>query len=75
MREFCLASSDDRPAKKAKISAVDPELIHQIRSIGINTNQIARALNSFDLIDRIDLLAALRGIENALVNIRDDHTK
>lgn len=75
MREFCLASPDDRAIKKAEKLSANPELVRQIRAVGINTNQIARSLNSFDLIDRIDLLAALRGIENALVNIRDDHSK
>jgi hypothetical protein len=68
MRESCLGL--DSPQK------IDPKLLRQLAGIGNNLNQIARATNSdhWKTVDRIQVVSALRAIEQELKNLKERHS-
>lgn len=68
MRESCLGV--DSPQK------IDPKLLRQLAGIGNNLNQIARATNSdhWKAVDRIQVISALRAIEQELKNLKERHS-
>ena len=53
-----------RQRELARPIRADPELLRQLAAIGNNLNQLARQVNSagWELIDRVELLAALQEI-------------
>lgn len=73
MRETCLAVESD--VVHVDVPPVDANLLRQLAAIGNNVNQIARQVNSQTInpADAIQILTALRGITNALHQLRDAH--
>lgn len=63
---------DSPTRKKRKTKPVNPELLYELNKIGVNLNQIAKAINSKpDLLDQIDLHLILISIDTSLKKIRE----
>jgi len=73
MRDVCLAQHE---VKRFNVAPCDPALLRQLAGIGNNLNQIARATNSDDwkAVDRIQVVSALRAIEQELKNLKERHS-
>lgn len=74
MRETCLNPTGDLvAASRGTVTKAPPELIRGLAGIGNNLNQIARAVNrqAWGPSDRVQILAALGGIEAELEALRD----
>lgn len=73
MRETCLSVESD--VVHVDVPPVDANLLRQLAAIGNNVNQIARQVNSQTInpADAIQILTSLRGITNALHQLRDAH--
>ena len=71
MREYCLGS---RVIRSNIAPNVDPLLLRQLAGMGNNLNQIARAIHSQDWkpVDRIQIIAALSGIQRELALIQSE---
>ena len=67
MRETCLNPTADWVSEKPAAKA-DPELLRALAGIGNNINQIARKINmgEWGVTDKVEILAALREIEQKL---------
>ena len=78
MREFCLDPTGDW-VNAAKVSTtgsiVDPDLLRALSGIGNNLNQVARRVNVGDWssLQTLEIVGALRQIEEKLAAIRADH--
>lgn len=59
-------------SKRRRVPPVDPALLRQLAGAGNLLNQIARKLNSHEwrASDRIEILAALRRVEQYLAEVR-----
>ncbi|HEJ6181741.1 MobC family plasmid mobilization relaxosome protein [Pseudomonas aeruginosa] len=77
MRETCLnpGQTDLVRDLRGSAPAADPELLRQLASIGNNLNQIARRVNTAEWgpAERVQVLAALAGIERELAGVRALH--
>ena len=65
-----LDPGSDAPLAAAPVPPVDPQLVLAINRVGVNLNQIARALNNnggFDPLDLSDVLARLNGYFDQVV--------
>lgn len=60
MRTTCLNIGAAQQAK------ADPQILRELNKIGVNMNQIARAINSHKLTDRIAITQALSQISDQL---------
>ena len=71
MREFCLSGGQQDFIRQAK-SAPNPELLRGLSGIGNNLNQLARRVNSgeWGALDKVQIIAALAGVERALTDLR-----
>lgn len=73
MRDTCLNPGQTDLVEDLKgPSKVDPELLRQLAGIGNNLNQIARRVNTAEwgAADRVQVIAALAGIERELAGLR-----
>ena len=70
--QIALAADRQSPnsGRPPRVVPVDPRLVRQLRGIGNNLNQIARAAHLQKLPRMIDLLSHLVDIERALRDIR-----
>ncbi|MBF7684162.1 plasmid mobilization relaxosome protein MobC [Acinetobacter sp. B5B] len=70
IRETCLSlENEQKQAKKAvqqEIKPIDPTILRELNKIGVNMNQIAKAINSHNLIDRIAITQSLSTISEQL---------
>lgn len=70
IRETCLSlENEQKQAKKAvqqEIKPIDPNILRELNKIGVNMNQIAKAINSHNLIDRIAITQSLSTISEQL---------
>lgn len=70
IRETCLSlENGQKQAKKAvqqEIKPIDPNILRELNKIGVNLNQIAKAINSHNLIDRIAITQSLSIISEQL---------
>ncbi|MBF7686507.1 plasmid mobilization relaxosome protein MobC [Acinetobacter sp. B10A] len=70
IRETCLSLEDEqKQAKKVaqqEIKPIDPTILRELNKIGVNMNQIAKAINSHNLIDRIAITQSLSIISEQL---------
>jgi hypothetical protein len=76
MRDTCLNPGQTDLVEDLKgPSKVDPELLRQLAGIGNNLNQIARRVNTAEwgAADRVQVIAALAGIERELAALRALH--
>jgi len=76
MRETCLNPGQGDLVKESKgPDPVDPALLRQLAGIGNNLNQLARRVNTgdWDVVERIQVIAALAGIERELEALREVH--
>ncbi len=76
MRDTCLNPGQTDLVEDLKgPSKVDPELLRQLAGIGNNLNQIARRVNTAEwgAADRVQVIAALAGIERELATLRALH--
>jgi hypothetical protein len=69
MRQVCL---DERPSRVGKLPTLAPALLRQLAGMGNNLNQIARRVNTgqWSGHDRVQVVAALMGIERELALLR-----
>lgn len=73
MRETCLGIK--RPGADVPPPVVDPLLLRQLVGIGNNLNQIARSANrKGEPLDRVQIVAALNGIEREIAALRQEYT-
>lgn len=72
MREVCLSGGQQDFIKQAK-SAPNPELLRGLSGVGNNLNQIARRVNTgeWGALDKVQIIAALAGVERALTDLRN----
>lgn len=76
MRETCLNDGQGDLVRQSKgPDPVDPALLRQLAGMGNNLNQIARRVNSGEWgpADRVQVIAALAGIERELAELRALH--
>lgn len=70
IRETCLSlENGQKQAKKAvqqEVKPIDPNILRELNKIGVNMNQIAKAINSHSLIDRIAITQSLSTISEQL---------
>jgi len=58
--------------KKRKAKEVNPELLYELNKIGVNLNQIAKAINSDpDISKQLDLHLILISIDSSLKDLRE----
>lgn len=63
---------DSPMPKRKKAKPVNPELLFELNKIGVNLNQIAKAINSKpDLVEQLDLHLILISIDTSLKKIRE----
>jgi hypothetical protein len=63
---------DSPTRKKRKAKPVNPQLLFELNKIGVNLNQIAKAINSKpDLVEQLDLHLILISIDTSLKKIRE----
>ena len=76
MRDTCLNPGQTDLVEDLKgPSKVAPELLRQLAGIGNNLNQIARRVNTAEwgAADRVQVIAALAGVERELAGLRALH--
>lgn len=62
MRSICLNHGSTDPVKPK----TSPELLKELNRIGVNLNQIAKAMNKYELIDQIRITNHLRIISEQM---------
>jgi hypothetical protein len=75
MRETCLNPGQTDLVRDLRGSTADRDFLRQLVSIGNNLNQIARRVNTAEWgpAERVQVLAALAGIERELAGVRALH--
>lgn len=76
MRDICmLAAVPDKKRGKAPATPppADPAVLRQLAGIGGNLNQVARALNRYEVsaLDKVKLLAQLAALERATLELKE----
>jgi len=76
MREMCLHGGGG-VKRSGSAPPIDPALLRQLAGIGNNLNQIARRVNSGEWgpVDRVQIIAALAGIERELGELKELHRR
>lgn len=68
IRELVLSG---KPKKTRKAKPVNKELLYELNRIGVNINQIAKRLNQFDDLEKIDVILSLQSIEESMKELRE----